>query len=172
METIYFSNWIVPVFTSVSLFLVFSLILIALAFSLKRKELGTKDIAKLRSRMNIGKELSDTEILQQSSSSYFRKSLPYLIGAIVFLSWFLYPSLSGVYLIQKQNDGSLILKNCYHITLGTIEKNEKITSVEYQKILLRGRSAYAAIIHTEKKTYKTVSNNMDVVSAKIKEIQK
>ncbi len=172
METIYFSNWVVPIFTSVSLFLVLSLVLIAIAFSLKRKDINSQDIAKLRSRMNLGKEISDTELLQKTSPTQFRKSLPYLIGAIVFLSWFLYPSLVGVYLIQKQSDGTLILKNCYHITLGTIQTNEKITSVGYQKILLRGRSAYSAVIQTEKKTYKTVSNSMDVISAGIKEIQK
>ncbi len=101
METIYFSNWMVPVFTSISLFLVFSLVLIAIAFSLKRKELGAEDINKLRSRMNIGKEISDTELLQKSSHVHFRKSVPYLIGAIVFLGYFLYPSLFGVYLVQK-----------------------------------------------------------------------
>lgn len=172
MEIIYFSNWVVPVFTSVSLFLVLSLVLIAIAFSLKRKDINSQDIAKLRSRMNIGKEITDTELLQKTSPAQFRKSLPYLIGAVVFLSWFLYPSLTGVYLIQKQSDGSLTLKNCYHMTLGTIQKNEKITSIEYQKILLHGRSAYAAIIHTEKKTYKTVSNSMNIISTGIKEIQK
>ncbi len=171
METIYFSNWMVPVFTGVELFFFFTLVIVFFAF-LKMRPLDSKSLQTLRKNMGIESEVTDSEIIKQSENSSLSKKWPYMLGALTFVGWFIYPSLFGVYLVQKQSDGTLILKNCYHITLGTIQKNEKITLVEYQKILLRGRSAYSAVIHTEKQTYKTVSNSMDVISAGIKEIQK
>lgn len=129
METIYFSSWVVPVFAGINLFFFFTLLMVFLGFAIA--------YVKLKDRM-------------------YKKSLPYLFLLVIVMGYFTTRPLFQVYLVRVESDGTKILQNCYHITLGKITKEEKITT-DYQQKTLRGRSVRTLFLHIGNKTYKTVS---------------
>lgn len=129
METIYFSSWVVPIFVSINLFLFLAIFLLFVGFTLSYIKLKEKK---------------------------FKTALPYLFLLTIAVGYFTIRPLFQVYFIRVESDGTKILKNCYHITIGKIEKIQKFTTNTQQKNL-RGRGVQTLFIQVGEKTYKTVS---------------
>jgi hypothetical protein len=151
METLYFSHNILPNI-SIGIFLcIFIFILV------KRKDFCQKCITKLK------------------SYSLFRQVLIVSLFAGIILM-LIYPSIFSIYLVEKLPDGTLKLKNSFHITIGTIYPYEarKIT-YEQGVHYYRGntKKIYYASIQTEEKIYKTISSShLDILKDNIKRMQK
>lgn len=160
MEIIYFADKSYPFFAALSILLFAALLFSYFFFFIRRKDLGKKYL---------------TNFKPQS----FRRTVIHLAGITLLFIFIVYQVLqiSSIYLVEKYSDGTLKLKNFFHITLGTIHPDEPI-KIEYKEYhsSIKGRGgviSYYAIITTDKKKFKTFrTERREMLSEKIGEIQK